>query len=235
MLNYEDDNGNKYKNKCCGFILGGEYFATCHHLIPNKRFHIKEIIVNFNYVQSGDSLVPRDSAHVDLGYKYLPTQYNFSKHNYDSTDIKTDFLILKLDSRFPEKKLLFKDGGLALNDTLYCIGLGVSKSGMTIYEFSALSFVSYLRNKEDSTNSFISFLGNVHEGFSGTPVYNSNGEIVGIVNLGWKKIDDLKKALQLDKDSPIYLNAQQAFEYKRNFGMGIRAKYILNKYLSGPQ
>jgi S1-C subfamily serine protease len=124
-----------------------------------------------------------------------------SKYYYKPYGVDSIYYLNKITKRFPEdiaicysknkvcdtplKKAYFRDYNV--NDSLYYIGYDSRKSNFSTHNFSYEKAVISSTGTTNSINKlikFIEFKGNAIPGFSGGPVFNTTGEVIGIITQG---------------------------------------------------
>jgi hypothetical protein len=75
-------------------------------------------------------------------------------------------------------------------------------------------------------------------GFSGSPIYNMSGEVVGIIQFGLGELNEayitqLNKAGWLTDDDLVAIRRGYIEFDPRNFVFGTNIKYFLDKYIKG--
>ena len=164
-LKYHD--GGKDKISGEGLIVD-DYIITCDHLVNLYGYNQRTPI--------GNIYIPRvsKSREVKLENQILESVF---------TDSKRDMAIFKLPNGYdkPEPVKLGDDDKLKLLDRLYLIG--------DAYDLSYVVRPGYLGKKEVITIKTYPrdtigklFTGRVVPGDSGSPILNSNGEVIGLAS-----------------------------------------------------
>lgn len=231
VINFSKKNKFKSRTYGCGIIISGKYFATCYHLLIDKGAQISSVYIKYNFILSQNQLLSHDSVFVDLNYKYLPNQYDYRNHVYDSSKRETDFVVLKLKESIPYSNLEFSNTLSFIKDTLYTLGIGWSSSIDLI--FTRLQFPYNYKNNMESDYDFLTFLGFVKEGFSGAPVYNRSGQIVGIVQSGWNTIEEFNEEFHYSGQYPIYPYIIEGYKKGERLGEALKSDYFIKNYLCG--
>lgn len=220
----------------CGIILNGTYFLTCYHdlFFPNCTVKSRSIIFNYKDVKG---TLTYDTATVLAYFEPKSNQYDFSKHEYDEKDHGTDIYILKLTKEVAVKKYEFANEDTNQNDTVYSCGSEYNKQSKLInLKYAANNIVFRYIEKVNSPYYFIVSLGNIKVGFSGAPLYNSKGQILGINLFGWdnkpsEMIEEFKKNNIINEDS--YNRINKGYANGQNLSAALDINYLIKKYLTG--
>jgi hypothetical protein len=227
---YENQKDNFSKEIGCGLLINSNYFATCLHVANIKNVGIKSVVIYYNFkkIQNGFSY---DSVYANLNFKAKKGQYNFATHHYDSLNHRTDFVVLRLQKRVKTKKLTIAlQDSLTKVEDLYSLGVTSSDGITCIPKFSKSTAIG--NDAEQLTQNSFDFLGGVGDinpGFSGSPVYNSKGEIMGITQCSFEKISDL---VGLD-DNPNKPFLIENYRQGKKYFLALRISYIMKHYLKG--
>jgi hypothetical protein len=220
----------------CGIILKGTYFLTCYHDIffPNCTVKNRQIVHNYKDI---NGKLTYDTSTVLEYFKPLPNQYDFSKHIFDEKDHSTDIYILKLTKTVNVMKYEFANGYTNQNDTIYSCGAQYDKqSNLINLKYSISNIVFNYIERVNAPNSFVVSIGNIQSGFSGAPIYNSKGQILGISLFGWdvkpaEMIEDFRKRNIFSEDS--YNRIIDGYAKGLNLSAAIDINYLIEKYLTG--
>lgn len=234
-----DDKGKQYTIYGGGFTINGKYLATTYSIYRPLGFtkKPKRMVVYYNYRLDEKNNVKYDSVDIDLLYRYLAgKQYDFSKHVFQEGKLETDFIVLKLKKVIPVKTT---DFNTEANLPKY-------------YQLPTMAFDNVDGRLRNDTLVYLlpQFYNNVKEsyqlvmfgpskvGFSGSPIYNMNGEIVGVVQFGLGELNEtyitsLNKAGWLTDEDIKAIRRGYVELDPRNFVFGTNIKYFLDKYLKG--
>jgi hypothetical protein len=233
-----DEKGKEYTIFGGGFTIDGKYLATTYTTYRPTGFKKipKRMVVYYNYRVDAKQMLKSDSVDIDLLYKYTGNQYDFSKHVFQDGKLETDFIVLKLKRLIPVKTSVFNiDSNLPKYTRLPFIAFdnvsGALRSDTLIYLFP-----QYFNNAKEMYQ-VVSF-GPSKVGFSGSPIYNTRGEIVSIVQFGLGEINEnymkeLNKAGWLTDEDIVGIRRSYAAMDPNNFVFGTNIKYFLDKYLVG--
>lgn len=231
-----EDHSKLYSSSGCGFILNSKYLVTCYHIYKERPDMIlKRFTVIYNIRYFKNKLV-YDSVDVDLNYKYSKNQYDFSKHIYNHNDESTDVIVLKLKNTISMPKENLSKKIPKLSETLYSFGFSRTKNMFSVNYDSSASSVLYIFKPKSNNADYIASLGTHHEGFSGSPVLNFNGQIIGMTQTGIQQFPDMalieifkKKGLS----STLYNKIEIGYSNGLRIGNSITMKYLIDKYLKG--
>jgi S1-C subfamily serine protease len=152
------------------------YIITNHHVIDNSNKFVVEI--------------------------NSPTGKQNYKADLIIQDKENDLAILKIhDDAFvsiPEIKYAFKENGsLDVGGTVFTIGFPHALSGMGKDAKFTDGKVSAKTGYNGSINSFQTSIP-VQPGNSGGPVFNDNGQLVGVINATYREADNVSYAIKLN-------------------------------------
>lgn len=237
MTTFKRDSGSHFRIVTTGFILSGKYFVTVSHYqsFPQSRVVSKCIFYNPHSDNFGNEVY--DSVFVDLNYKSKKGQYDFSKHKFDSTNHCTDIYVYGLSKNINMPPLKFSQRSISLNDTLYSYGTYFNTTyRVVVRKYSISNFVFVHQEMPNQECSFIAFLGETKYGFSGSPIYNQRGEVMGIIQYGWdimpkEYIDTLFFSDKINADT--YRKIVFGYEKGLNLCTAMDIKYAIRKYLKG--
>ena len=219
-----------------GFVLNGKYLATCYHLISpeDTSFKFSNIYLTYNeHFVHGKFFY--DSMFLISKFKVKKNQYDFCKHRYNRNDFTTDFVILKLPKGLPTVKHIFYSNPPKFLDTVYSIGNHITgrfvnptiKAGLFIFNYTM----------SDKLNPiYFAFATDYTFGFSGSPLFNSKGEICGMIQYSIENTPTkiLEKLLSDGKITPmIYNGVKQSYSQGEKLQFAIDIKYIKERYLKG--
>ena len=178
------------QNIGCGFILKNEYLATCYHVYKNNPSYTPiqvKVYYNINSKHKPTNLIfLADSVFATLDYKPKRGQYNFKRHIYNG-DMASDFIILRLLKKVKAVQANFDLGNILIGQDLLSTGLTVDRKGIDNIEYAKFwssSGTVYSLDSLKGGNINIKTYGFVKHGYSGSPVFNKNGMIVGMVQEG---------------------------------------------------
>lgn len=230
-VNFKDENGNIKHSVGSGFLIDGEYFATCFHVkVPPNGFKLVDGFIMCNFKEGGTLNSTHDSIPIDFEYVYKEDQYNFASHIYDSSDFATDFLVLKLKEKIASTPLSFSQDNINKGDFVYSIGYPNS------LVFSKQLILSWkLADYPNRPEFYIMSIGNGAEGFSGTAIFDAKKNISGVIQRGFNKIDaqmeqDYKNGLI---DPYIYNEMKNGFLKGSSVSISLNIDFIKKKYLIG--
>jgi hypothetical protein len=233
-----DDKGKEYSIFGGGFTINGKFLATTYSLYQPKGFtkKPKRMVVYYNYRLDEKNNVKHDSVDIDLLYKYVGKQYDFSKHIYKEDKLETDFIVLKLKRLIPVKSSEFStEANLPKYTQLPVIAFDNVENRL---RNDTLTYIlpQYYHNDKESYQ--LVMFGASKVGFAGSPIYNMNGQIVSIVQFGLGEINEtyisaLNKAGWLTDEDAVAIRRGYIELDPRNFVFGTNIKYFLNKYLMG--
>jgi len=230
-------NGSQPSAWGSGFLLNRSYIATCYHVASAAGSpEISKIYLLSFQKDKHTGQIKQDSIDVNLNYRPTISQYNFLKHHYDPKDFKTDFVLYKLKKNVPYYQLRFSDESLKPGDTLLTIAPLVSENGrQKSLQLTAPSIIFQFYNPDQSGLPFIVFTCDVQEGSSGSLLYNTKGQIVAMIQAGWKAypqfIDTLHQQGKIS--DKIYSRIKSAYNHGRHLGSAIPIQYLNEKYMKG--
>lgn len=233
-----DETGKEYTIFGGGFTIDGKYLATAYSNYRPTGFKKtpKRMVVYFNFTVDAKQALKHDSVDIDLLYKYLGRQYDFSKHVFQEGKLETDFIILKLKRAIPVKTSDFNtESNLPKYTRLPTIAFDNMQKTLRNDTLIYL-FPQYFNNVKESYQ-VVSF-GPSKVGFAGSPVYNMKGEIVTIVQYGLGEINEtylkeLNKSGWLTDEDVLGIRRSYASMEPNNFVFGTNIKYFLDKYVKG--
>lgn len=167
---------------------------------------------------------------IDLTYQYTKAEYDFSNHLYNPNDNSTDIVVLKLSKKIIAPKVKFATKKIVPQDQLFSIGIVQNLNGHFSRKHTLSTYLFSIQNTTTPECNFFALGGDIHVGFSGSPVYNSKGEIVGMIQSGWNNERDIPYMIRfsenINKVLPFYRMNQRV-------GLAIDCDYLIQKYLKG--
>jgi len=228
-------NGELRSRYGTGMIFNKEYLFTCRHIVAEDYFSKLECVKVYYNRTTTNNESARDSVFVDLNYKKTKTQ-NLIKNKLESN---TEFTILKLKTDLPlvkyEIPLLpdVKDGSM-----LYAYGMkGIFLPGKEIISsmFVASKVLHMVRGIDGDRPQTIAALGGVSHGFSGSPLYNAKGHVVGIIYGGADFLKDevLKKMVKMGEISQQqYQEILVAYKNNQRIFFSSEASCLYENYIA---
>lgn len=237
VVNFIGQNGvESYQEFGKGIVLKGKYFATCYHLVVprNGNYKLGDIYLIHNERVSNGKILG-DSILLIKDFDPTKEQYDFRNHVFNRNERKTDFIILKLSKPIKEINHKFSNSYPNVRDTLYCLG-NVLKGNILYQSFQTPNLLFYYT--EDSTMPFLfmSYFIQYTNGYSGTPLFNYNREILGMVQFSIEDYheQEMFDLLLRDKiDLTTYKLIKQKYSEGYKLQFAIDFNYIKNKYLKG--
>jgi S1-C subfamily serine protease len=240
MIFVHSDGSEQYKWGC-GFFVKGEYFATCYHTYFKGQTPATRTVIYFNYRNSGGKFL-YDTITATLDKVSRKGQYDFSKHKFNANDFGTDFIVLRLSRKIKQTNPIFQSVP-NVGESLYALGINGNKVGVNtvITPDSSISSVSFQFKQSASQKFlFIASVSRMSNGYSGTPVYNSKGEIIGIVEYEWPKFQESEfRKLLAPRRLSIAEVDRLVNSYKAAYNAGFKVTFtleithILKTYLKG--
>ena len=211
-----------------GMNINDKYFLTCYHLMltsDSEKFVSMKLYYRNDYRRGRmDSLtLIKDAAQ----YKKILQ----SKRTYDQSDYSTDYILIPVKEKIKADKLNFDSTALRTGDTTYAMGSYLNKLMMSRFE------VLYEDKACESCRAeFVFLLGPDRYGFPGSPVFNTDGSVVGMVQFAIEKdIEEFfYKKLKANKIS--FLQYRRII--KQYYGEGAKAtcfikiNYLLKKLIT---
>lgn len=232
-----------------GFILKNKYVATCYHVfkgLEDSLYTPTEIRVLYNINVLNRSKVLKftyDSVFATLDYQTLPEQYDFKKHIYKG-DTESDFIILKLNHDVKAFSSAIDTSTAKTGDVLLATGLSfderkIGDSTYTDSDFSSSDNTVFKVDTLGNRNFKIYTYGFARHGYSGSPLFTKNGEIVGVVQEGILSKDAplkinflLSKSLITKNQSALILKFLKE-DKEGGIGISTDISYLLKKYMEG--
>jgi S1-C subfamily serine protease len=169
--------GNKngtIKSTGTGFLLSKDgLVATNYHVVEGNR-SIQVDVYNDGNVKTYDATVVREDKDNDLAL----------------------IQITNPDGNLPSPKFTVKQGTPDIGSSIYTIGYPLALSGMGVEPKFTDGKVSSKSGYNNAINSFQTNIG-VQPGNSGGPVFNSKGELVGIINAKVFDADNVSYAVKV--------------------------------------
>lgn len=223
-----------------GFILNDNYLATCFHVIEDTVRKALEIKVIFNIDPHSNSY---DSVFATVDYKAKRNQYNFKKHKFIKSDAKTDFIILKLRKKITTKYPTFDtsqvDVGEWLSTTKLIHFIDVNGTKGFFTEIAYQIAVFYDTNFPFLIPNEMMSIGYAQEGYSGSPLFNRQGMIVGMMNGGYGPDESKRIITTLRNEGKISVTkGDELLTLLKNnpqfrIGISTNIKYLVTNYISG--
>ncbi|MFD2521967.1 hypothetical protein [Emticicia soli] len=233
-----DDKGKEYTIYGGGFIVDGKYLATTYSLFKPTGFtkKPKRMVVYYNYRVDDKQNLKNDSVDIDLLYKYIGKQYDFSKHVYQADKLETDFIVLKLKKVIPVKLLPLSAKTSPPKYSNMPI-LAFDNSQGVLRNDTLIHLFLQFQDKVQDTYQLVMF-GPSKPGFSGSPIFNERGEIMSIIQFGLSEINEgyieaLKKAGWLTDEDIQAIRKAYASQNPRNFIFSTNINYLMEKYVKG--
>jgi S1-C subfamily serine protease len=219
-ITYKTPNKQIRFSQGCGFLIGGKYLVTAYHIFkPNDTLTAIKMIAHF--------LLTNDSVEVNLKTKYSKPQYNFNTHQLSETKRSTDVIVLGLKSKVKYYQTRFDTTNFFPNTTVLT---GITKRDNTIYPHVEVAQILY--TILDSTKATLyGILGKIGHGFSGSPVYNTKGNIIGMIVSGADNFSDIPVDLPIDLYSRIRNYYLTTDNMRVGYFLPIKEMYI--RYLKG--
>ncbi|WP_460472187.1 hypothetical protein [Emticicia fontis] len=233
-----DDKGKQYTIYGGGFTVNGKYLATTYSVYRPSGFSKKpkRMVVYYNYTLDANNNIKYDSVDIDLLYKYVGKQYDFSKHVFKEGKLETDFIVLKLKKTIPVKASEFNtEANLRKYTQLPTMAFDNVENQLR--NDTLIYLLPQFYNNVKESYQLVMF-GSSKVGFSGTPIYNIKGEIVSVLQFGLGEINELyitslnKAGWLTDEDVKAIRKGYTELD-PRNFVFGTNIKYFLDKYLKG--
>lgn len=219
-MTYKTPNKQIRYSKGCGFLISGKYLVTAYHLFkPNDTLTPVKMIGHF--------LLTNNSVEVNLKTKYSKSQYNFNNHKLSETKRSTDVIVLGLKSTVKNYQTRF-DTTNFFPDTTVLTGITVRDNTI----FPHLEVAQILYTILDSTKATLyGILGKIGHGFSGSPVYNTKGNIIGMIVSGADNFSDIPATLPID----LYNRIRNYYLTTNDMRVGyfLPIKEIYSRYLKG--
>ena len=169
------------------------------------------------------------------GYKVSVMTYDGKKYDAEikGVDASNDIAVLKINATGLSAATLGSSNSLQVGETIYAIGnpLGELSFSLTSGTVSALDRDITTRDSttgETTTNNMFQFDAAVNEGNSGGPVYNTKGEVVGIVTAKYSStgVEGLSFAIPIDDVSDIISQLMKQGYVSGEPSLGITVKTV---------
>ena len=211
-----------------GIIIAGNYYATCWHVIyQGNRRPVKTVVTFTRYSEQNTWVY--DSTEVDYNYKAKLGQYDFSKHRYD-TLVRSDFVVLKLKKPAPSVGYRVYRKHLAQKEFVYT--RAPIETAPHVFEakntrcLATNDAYDFDQNKTAPPPCMVMY-GAITQGSSGSPMYDSTGQVMGIVSKAALNFNTLTEPFRKDPEViEAYKNGQVQM-------LILRMDYIVDKYLKG--
>lgn len=227
----------------CGFILKNRYVATCYHVFESNNEKAIEVKVLYNneYLMMPEK-IKYDSTYATLDYKSKKNQYNFKTHIYNEKDLRTDFIVLKLDKiikTVPIKIDTILPRQRNEFDKIVASGYSnISNGDVNTNKFRFESSYQDLLGLEKMEDAIYMYsVGFARPGFSGSPCFNKEGAIISMIQT--KIVDHIqliKNLLEMHFLNQIqYDDLINQFSKDKEMGIAtaISMKYLVDRYLKG--
>jgi hypothetical protein len=230
IVNFVDSNNVLSLEVGCGIIIKGKYLATCYHVArPIKNIKIIKAYVLYNVTEVNNKL-KYDSVSIDLEYKFKKNQYDFNSHTYIPEQHKTDFIVLKLNKRIKPYNFNIETKLSSEFEKCYLLGVSLIGGGNSAkLNFSISTRLTNQLEGNDTVANLIGCVGLTTPGFSGSPLYNDKGDVIGILQASWDNLDSLSKI----KNSHIYPILIEHYKFGEKYFIALKMEYIMQHYLKG--
>jgi hypothetical protein len=229
-----DTHGNLVEGTGSGFLLDSEHFATCYHVFygaPNLK--IKKMYVLFN-TKNVNGKMQYDSVLVDLDKITKEVNSKSPIYKYNPNDRTTDYIVLKLKTKIMSPGIKFSKNLPKTNDTLYSIGV-ISSNGRFIKKQGNSKVLFTFKSKSIPNCNIVASMGEFDQGFSGSPVFNSKGELVSMIQSGYDSLPSLSEIQTLAntsfKNSNLYEVLSEGYQNGLRLGLSIRVDSLKIPYL----
>lgn len=212
-----------------GIILRGEYFLTCYHLIMPKPNNFKVVAIKLFYNERMEKGQYRcDSMDLIKNFTLKDGQYDFSKHVYNS--MQTDVVVLKLAHSLTA--IPFKIGNTPnYLDTVISVGNTFSANNIErIKQFSL--FIARAKFPTGTNPDCLLFLSNYTKGFSGTPIIDKFGDVIGMEEGSYEDYPASFDVL-LANYPDVRQRIKSEYAKGAKLSIGIDFNLILKTYLKG--
>ncbi len=240
--NYLKPNGTTGRTAGCGFFINNSYFVTCYHLyLPHDNIRNQKLYAIYN-IKSYNGKTVFDTVGLTLNYKTNRYQYNFKRHIFKRDDFSTDIVVFKTIRKVNVSSVaLFKQQHSQFEKV---VAIGMLNNNNLDVKKASLLILGDHKDYPNENCTFIVFIGLANEGFSGTPIFNDDSKVIGIIQSGIQVQDsrDLEEQLkQLDffnphtKKTSLLFRKNVASSYKRGdaLGYGIDINSVMDNYLKG--
>ena len=208
---------NAYKD-IFGTVIKNKYFLTCFHTLSNDD-GMKYVKMRLLYNRKGSKSDSLSFYENERDFKQI-----LNNPVYKKNDHSTDYIFIPINKRLKSKNPDFDTSSIAKNDSLYAMGPFMGSIIPSIFE------VLYEdREFENKGVEFIVIFGLSEPGFSGSPVFNSKGKIVGMIQFG---IENNFQDYFLKKLKAGKITRKKYDDIIKGYKIGMRANYVIkSKYL----
>jgi S1-C subfamily serine protease len=219
-----------------GFIIGKNYVVTCYHVFKSSGFIPYKVTVLYNIQLN----LQCDSVAATLDYEPGKGKYDFRTHTYKADDRESDVIVLKLANPVKSGSVKLSKSEIKVGDVLVTARPRYFTRAREFEVDIAAQTVTYKLNapsEEKATQLMMA--GYAQQGFSGSPLFNKKGEVVGITTAGYtNKISKEIIAIMKNKGD---INAEKAgqliTELEKNpdarIGFCTSVNFLTSKYLKG--
>ena len=199
-----------------------------------------EISTGFIYEKEGDTVYIVSSYHGVSGNGEINVRFNNGSRvraEVRGYDVFADVAVLMCEFPFEVRQVTVGDSSLSKAGEFV---LGIGNSGTTDYELSAqfgmisspyreiVNEIYFNNERYEYYSGLMQLSGAFLEGFSGSPLFNMNGEVIGMITM---KDEDIVLAVTVNELS-IIADAIIADEPLSKLQMGISGRYLcdMEKY-----
>ena len=195
--------------------------------IFTKKDNLVYIVTTYHGVSNGNNL----NVYFNNGIRVKGNVYKY--------DIYNDLAIVECEFDYDVKPIALGNSSLVKTGEFV---LGIGSVGSLEYDFSSqfgmiankyrevLNHITYEGNRHDYYLGLIQLSGEFKEGFSGSPLFNMQGEVIGMINM---KDDEVVLALPINEIRIIAERMLNDEEYTK-VQLGIKGSYVadMEKYES---
>ena len=192
-----------------------------------KKDNLVYIVTSYHGVSSGSGL----SVYFNNGVRAKANVYKY--------DIFNDLALVECDFDYDVKPIVLGNSSLIKTGEFV---LGIGSAGSIEYGFSSqfgmisnsyreiLNHITYEGNRHDYYLGLIQLSGEFAQGYSGSPLFNMNGEVVGMINM---KDDEVVLALPINEIKVVVEKMLNDEDYQK-VQLGIKGRFVadLEKYES---